>query len=199
MKQKTIITLIIVFVFFNKSYNQNLAPNASFETFSSCPNNPGQIYKAVPWTDPTNASSDYFNSCNGGIWGVPNNLGGTCVAKTGVAYAGFNAFPGNREYIQVQMNDTLISGKNYCVYFYLTLADSCPYAANDIGAYFSSTSITGTPGQVLPFIPQVNNNIILNPLTSKNGWTLVIDSFVAVGNELFVTIGNFKDDINTDT
>ena len=67
---------------------QNLVPNYSFETFSTCPFSAGQIYYAPPWVDPTTTSSDYYNSCASMGTDVPVNWAGNQSAKDGNAYAG---------------------------------------------------------------------------------------------------------------
>jgi len=43
----------------------SLIPNASFETLSTCPNMPGQIFNATGWNAMTSGSPDYFNTCDG--------------------------------------------------------------------------------------------------------------------------------------
>jgi OmpA-OmpF porin, OOP family len=99
-------------IFFNcilcKSDAQtNLVPNSSFEDSTQCPFNPGQISFSIPWITPTGSSSDYFNACNGGNVGVPNNAGGNQLARTGNAYAGIDAYGAGtnvREYLQDKLN-----------------------------------------------------------------------------------------------
>lgn len=180
----------------------NLVPNPSFEDTLQCPFNPAQIAFSPPWYDPTNGSSDYFNNCNGSNYGVPNNIVGFQLARTGKAYAGLYTYiPGfnYREYIQVQLLSKLSANTSYCVDFYISLADTFNIGANNIGAYFSDTAISGIFGQVLNVVPQINNDISINSLNDKVGWIKISGSFMANGNESFVTIGSFVDDISTDT
>src|SRR5687767_7964555 len=100
--------VFILFCFPLACLAQNLVPNPSFETFSSCPVTYSQMSLAVPWTDPTNSSSDFFNSCSAGPHvSIPNNFdtyAGFQYARTGDGYAGLYAYATfQREYIQVQL------------------------------------------------------------------------------------------------
>ena len=162
-----------------------------------------QLSYATGWHRATAGTPDYYNGCNNADVSVPNNITGWEYAKSGVAYAGFTAVsttvnPNNREYIETKLIDTLISNIKYLVSFYVSLVDSAGYACNNIGAYFSSTMITTSSWSFLPYIPQIVNTST-NPITNKNGWTLIADTITAVGGELYMTIGNFNDSANSDT
>jgi hypothetical protein len=133
---------------------------------------------------------------------VPNNIGGYQYARTGSGYAGFETYSAGgdfREYIQVQLDSQLIINKNYYVEFYVSLADTQRVAANNLGAYFSNIIITGSSGQVLNYTPQINNDIVANPLTDAIGWTKISGNFISNGTENYITIGNFLNDVSTDT
>ena len=183
----------------------NLVPNPSFEVYDTCPNNLGQLNRAIPWFRPSTGSSDLFNSCSM-PWSmhVPSNYFGYQYARNGNGYAGFytyywNAIPQSyKEYIAVQLTSPLTAGVTYYVNFYVSLADSANFASDDIGAYFSNGSITSTNYYPLPVVPQVMNpsgNII----SDKLNWTKISGYYVAAGGENYITIGNFNYDINTDT
>ena len=182
----------------------NLVPNADFEFFASCPTNIGQINLASPWSNPTGCTPDYFNQCNGNAnnVNVPSNVHGIEPARSGNGYAGVYTFllpnPNVRDYIQIQLNDTLMLGKKYLVEFYVSLADKMQYSANSIGAYFSGTPVIGTGCNLLSLTPQIQNNPT-NPLNMKSGWRIITDTLLAQGGELYMTIGNFNDDTNSDT
>jgi len=181
---------------------QNIVPNPSFEYYTQCPNNISQLNFSFPWQNPTSGSPDYFNACDiTQITSVPNNGWGYQYAHTSVGYSGiycYNKLVFSREYIQVQLKDSLKQDTSYCVSFYVSLADKSDYAVNNLGAYFSDTAITSTNYSNLPYIPQVANSSN-NPLTNKTGWTKVSGSFIASGGEQYITIGNFNDDTTTDT
>ena len=101
----------------NVSAQVNLVPNPSFEFFTICPSTFSQIAYAYPWYMPTAGTSDYFNSCDLGIMGVPLNITGYQFARTGVAYVGGQMTTGYREYISSRLNSALIKDKNYCIEF----------------------------------------------------------------------------------
>ena len=176
---------------------QNLVPDGDFESYVNCPWGIGQLYQTTSWIDPGNCTADYFNQCGTSGSGVPSNSFGYENARSGAGYAGFYtynpSFPDSREYIQVKLADTLITGKNYAVSFYLSLSDNLNHATNRVGAYFSALPVSGNNCGQISVIPQVANDST-NLLTSKTGWTLVTDTFTAAGGELYMTIGNFFPD-----
>jgi len=201
-KRIYILSTLILSITAFRSYAQNLVPNYSFEDTIQCPFLPGQVSFASPWYDPTGASSDYYNACNQNDLGVPDNIEGKQIARTGSAYTGLLTYSQGadfREYIQAKLISKLLTNKKYCMEFYVSLADTQTVAANNIGMYFSDTAISGPPIPVLNVIPQISNDIILNPLTDKTGWTKVSGNFIANGTENYITIGNFLNDANTDT
>lgn len=189
------------------SFSQNLIPNYSFEQYSQCPYSENQTHFAIPWFNPTEGSSDYFNGCfSAGVFSVdvPNNWIGNQNAKTGFAYAG-GAFyadsswnlPDYREYIEVKLLSSLQANKKYYAEFFISLADSSDYSTDDIGVYFSVDSIINDTFVNLSYAPQVNN-LEGNVISDTSNWTKVSGTFIAQGGEQFMIIGNFKNDINTD-
>ncbi len=103
-----------------------------------------------------------------------------------------------REYIEVQMLDTLTAGVKYRVLFYASLADTMQYAIGTLGCYFSPSKVLSTDMKCLPYIPQIINSPT-NLLTDKNNWIAVSDTFTAMGNELYMVMGNFHKDSLSDT
>jgi len=201
---------------------QNLVPNPSFEEYIECPESLALItFPSWPpstvtgWTKPTNATSDYYNSClgdygDGWLVSIPQNFVGYQTARTGNAYAGFigTEYPfieasDYREYIQARLLTPLIAGKEYYVSFYLSLAERAnlvsPLAIDQIGIYFdtiveedfiSSDALTDR-------VPQIASapGIMLNDTIN---WMHVSGSFIATGGEEWITIGSFtpKEEIN---
>jgi hypothetical protein len=189
----------------------NLVPNPSFEQYDTCPDNGGQLYHVLNWIDPLFPSSpDYFNVCGIPSWSVPNNICGNEPAHTSNAYCGIvtanyspNPLTNNaREYLQTELQDTLIAGINYCIKFYVSAADSMQYISNNIGIYFSSSQIRDTcPNNNLcnlQYLPQFENPA-MNNLNNRNGWTEISGMYQATGGEKFIVIGNFRDSISTVT
>jgi gliding motility-associated-like protein len=199
MRKLQYILLFFILAGYKPAQAQNLVPNPSFEIYTSCPTVPsGNIYLAAPWFNPTVTSPDYFHSCSGTT--VPNNAVGFQYPRTGNAYAGIAArvigLPQYREYIEVELLDTLKAGKIYCINFYVSLSDSSEIAINKFGLYLSNDSVISS-ANVLPFIPQIEHSSA-NMLADKQNWISISGQYVAIGGERFITIGNFYDDANTE-
>jgi hypothetical protein len=204
--KKNVLILFLFFGFFTKA-QYNLVPNPSFETFSVCPNNAGQITYATGWINPTvKGNSDFFNSCSS-VVGVPSycncNLSFQ-YPKSGNGYAGVWAYNSTtsdlREYIQVQLINTLLPSKCYYVEFYLNKLNYCQYATDNVGFILSPTNISLTsntsyllyyPNSVKGFQNKMNQDTI--------NWIKSSSIYNSGGGESFLTIGNFNNDIETDT
>jgi len=181
--------------------SQNLVPNNSFETFTTCPTAyEGLCFGfAPPWVCASLGSSDLFNSCgNPSMTGVPDNAVGTQPARTGSGYAGFlcrwPTITHYREYCMVQLTAPMVAGTWYYVSFYVSLSEtSC--GVEHIGAYFSPNSIFQSNWATILVEPQVESNTGF--LSDMVNWTLVSGCFQATGGESYITIGNFElDDDN---
>ena len=178
----------------------NLVPNYSFEqTLFGCPVING-VVELKSWYYGS-GSADYYNYCAITWWdAVPKNAIGYQYGINDSSYIGFVTYgfnfvghPNNtREYIQTKLKDSLIKDQCYQVIFYVSLADSSTLFCNNIGAYFSRDSFTYSNFNVIPFIPQVNNNPATNPLNSCTNWIKVEGTFIAQGGESHITIGNFN-------
>jgi OOP family OmpA-OmpF porin len=210
MNTKFIIVLFLIILFGGESKGQvNLVKNSSFEQYSICPIASMELDKAVPWFQPNIAfggvligSTDYFNSCST-LVGVPSNSFGFQYAKTGNSYAGFAAFVNiaginKREYLEVELIDSLISGKNYEVSFWLSLSEISDCATSTIGAYFSTdTLLYNDINQYnIAVLPQIESDS-LNILEDTLNWIEIKKTYLAQGAERFITIGNFRDNLNT--
>jgi hypothetical protein len=202
---KTLFCFVFVIVCVVCNAQQNLVPNPSFEEYTTCPNNGGQLEYALYWTNPLiGTTPDYLNSCGAATYSVPSNALGYEPAHSGVAYtaivtARYSPFSpeGNnyREYLQVELLDTLKSGIDYCFRFYVSACDSAHYVTNNIGIYFSSIEVHDTCYCNLNYIPQFENDSTNN--ISKIGWTEISGTYKAVGGEKYIIIGNFRDTSNT--
>lgn len=180
----------------------NLVPNSSFETYTACPSNFGQLNSTVNWYQPTNGTPDYFNTCaTSTSVMVPLNLAGYQNPKNGNGYTGlllFNKPFEWREYLQARLSSPLIVNKKYYVSVYVSLSDSSRYATDDFGIFFSQLPINQSSNLAFNYTPQINNpsGYFLNDM---NNWINISGSFISSGNEEYVTVGNFKGDLNTDT
>jgi len=203
MKQLTNISLTVLMLFAMavNVNGQNLVPNPSFEDTTNCSID-NQIFRTPPWQQPTAGTSDWFNPCASSPSGstVPANDFGVQNAKEGSSYAGFILYYGYlyyREYIQAQLNDSLVAGSKYWVSFHVSLSDSSEYAIKEIGAYFSDTAVSSVDVIPLQYSPQITSNG--THISDKNNWVLVSGTFIANGGEKFITIGNYQDSLSIDT
>ncbi len=183
--------------------------NPSFET-----NIPCSIYQntGLPQMQCTNwfaanaGNPDYFHetySCFSGF--IPNNGFGWQYARTGSAYTGIGvyispsvSFPYSREYLEGTLIDTLQQNHIYCVSFYVSAANKTQYYIDAIGLYLSNDSLfdVSTDTVLNNYTPQINNNPG-NAITDTLNWILISGSYLAHGEEKFITIGNFKTNANT--
>lgn len=187
MKNKLLLLLLF---FCSLVQAQNLVPNPSFEDYTLCPDNPGQIVRATGWTSFRN-TPDYYNACSG-IMGVPNNNVDYQLANTGAAYSGFftisEVLQNNyKEYLAANLNAPLVIGNRYYFSCYVSRAsNSC--ITNKIGVNFS-TGIQQT-------YPITNDSKIIfdNSISNDTGWERLSESFIADSAYKFIIIGCFFDD-----
>jgi hypothetical protein len=206
MKNHVFIIYLLLISCFGKG--QDLVPNYSFENYTACPSAGGQLNLASPWMAIPANDVEYFNSCSTDpIYSVPNQGSYNFqVAKTGNAYIGFISYhgvvPNYREYAQVALSAPLQINTCYYVEFFinrLTGTAGGQYSNNNIACSFTNTAVTNTgTGYVLNLTPHVIK--FENPIIQDTvNWIQVSGVFVANGTESFLTIGNFFNDVNTDT
>ena len=204
-----ILALLKSYIGFNQ---YNLVPNYSFEENVICPsinNNP----LPIPWYLPQNVpnKSAFLHTCSTyPFFSVPNNSVGFQYAKTGLGYAIIDfhqafSFEG-RMYLQTDLKQSLISNKCYYGEFWVSLNNVSRVAVNNIAMLLTDTAIWSAGSSnssnfgydLIPANPQIFN--YGNPIiTDTLNWVKISGVYTAQGGEQFITIGNFKDDANTDT
>lgn len=210
---KKLLLLFLLFTIYRSPFTglhaQNLVPNPSFEDYTICPDNQCQIIRATNWKS-FGYSPDYFNACTTNpLYSVPYNCDGYQFAASGVAYAGLYVYNYStsykREYIGVELSETLNIGKKY--YFQMKVArpfgSGIYCATNNIGVLFSTVSyeILDTCGHTTP--SALNNPINYaniydnNIITDTANWTTVDGSFIADSAYRYIVIGNFFDNAST--
>jgi hypothetical protein len=203
---RLILVAVLVLVCTEFSFGQlNLVPNPSFEYDTICPGNMPSSYTilgAPPWTLFNNGSPDLFDSCVHNTFNnVPQNIFGYHLARTGKAFSGIAVYDPHffyREYDYVKLLDSLVSGINYCVTFYVSRANNFRNAIDHLDLCLTKTPITtiSTPAELAPYIAQIKNtsgNIILDTIN----WIRISGSFLATGGEKYIAIGNFEQDSST--
>lgn len=199
---------ILFIVLFKTGWGQiNLVPNPSFEQFSTCPTSASQITFATGWFQPNlcagpNGSTDYFNSCASSIVSVPNNSFGFQYANSGIACAGLNFYNNfgdfNYEYLQIELTDSLKIGKEYCIDFFVSLANATTFAVDKIECHLSSTQTSYCDLSFATFnlISHISSSSIISDTAN---WVRISGTYIANGGEKFLTIGNFTGINGTDT
>jgi hypothetical protein len=76
---------------------------------------------------------------------------------------------------------------------YVNLCNLSSFAIEDVGIYFSDTN----DFQPFSVMPQIINSSGF--ISDTLNWTLISGDYIANGGETYLTIGNFKNDSNTDT
>ena len=183
---------------FSICHAQNLAPNADFESYQTCPLavtiSPGTVND---WSSFWN-SCDYFNACAPANLqtAVPSNIVGYQFAHSGNGYCGFLiGTPGNpnyRELLGAQLTQPMQAGTRYYVSFYLSLADGSGFhlPMNKQGALFSTVPYNDLqPPPVQNFAHVYTDSI----LSDTAGWARVSGSFIADSAYSYVTLGTFFD------
>ena len=190
-----------------KATSQNLVLNPSFEDTITCPIGTWAM-QCRYWYSASGGSPDYFSEQPDIFCGtsyVPQSGVGYQYARTGIAYVGLATlmqplnpnYLNRREYIGGELSDTLKQGHEYCVSFYVSVAEELKYVTDGIGLYLSvDSAVDYTININLSFIPQIENpsgNIIYDTLN----WVQISGTYIANGGEKYLTIGNFKDNANT--
>jgi len=128
----------------------NLVNNYSFEEHDTCPNNSGQLFLAKYWKG---LSTENYNYCSPSInnVGIPNNFMGFQFSNTGNAFAGFYLhyhdviIPWDYDYSEVIKNslkETLKANKQYCINYYINMAEKNYTVAHDYNFQIKYDSIT---------------------------------------------------------
>jgi hypothetical protein len=210
-----IITTLLLFMSSSVFCQVNLVKNGDFEQYSSCPQANDNITLCNYWSSIDSLATqfetcvpDYCHVCGSSVynantiplsrtyWQYPHS--GKGMAQVVMFYNESSSFRRQRDYLQGRLYRKLIAGKSYCFSFYVNLAEASFYAIKDIGAYMDNGGIDTASkcwmAQVL-YTPQVinKNGIISDTML----WTRIQGSFIANGNEGFITIGNFKDKAHT--
>lgn len=221
---KTIILNIKYIIFFVAilyspfSKSQNLVINPSFEEYNTCPNALANYNEFVSkWSTPTQSSPDYFNGCSKKM-NIPKTYQGMQASIFGNGFSGIHTYipngtpdviNGYREYIIGMLSETLEKGKEYKVSFYINLSDKSKYAIKSIDIMFSEENYYSKINTEISYfsknkkekhlkfkILNIENN---NFYTDKENWIQLSQNFIATGFENFIIIGNFNDNLLTES
>lgn len=176
----------------------NLVPNPTFEKIEKKVKLKGEIKGATPWTSPTLAKADlYIPKTKNFFISIPDNDYGEEKPMEGTGYAGFLAYSYKnkepRTYLQVRLTEKMEVGKEYCVKYYVSLADLSKYATNHLGAALTSKAMTANNSDVLQFDEFIESKR-LTIYDKQYYWTPMCGVYKAKGGEEYLTIGNFTAD-----
>ena len=191
----------------------NFVKNGDFERYDTCPYQWDQLTLSKYWGAAVDSDfvgpGEYHNACSNSFGDastdVPNNTIFYQNAHSGNGLIGLHLYydktspsppPGlpfnYRDYAQVKLYKKLILGKTYCVSFWVNKTETSSYAHNKIGAYLDDGSINSAVDsagkEITSVVPQVYTNTIVKDTMN---WTKIEGSFVAIGNENVIRIGNF--------
>jgi len=177
----------------------NLVPNPSFEDYSNCPYI-GEINYATGWYSGSGDSTpELFNSCastvpsnSSGYQNTPDN---NCKGYAG-EYIYTAGVTRNREFIKAQLLSPLNIGIKYYCSLKVNLCDVSNCATNNMGMLFSTIPINLTDPAPLNNFAQVFASSIIS---DKINWTTIFGSFIADSAYSLIYLGNFFDDLHTDT
>lgn len=201
MKMRTS-AILILSLFTSLSWSQNLVENGSFENIGPCPILSNDLEDIIgPWTSFIGTPDYFHQSC-----GFPGDLGTTnnALPFDGEGFIGLNLYGDNgtsfnREYLNGTLTQPLEAGQFYRITFYVKPlnndAAGKSYAMNSIGMLFSDTIIDTVPNDMLlDYQPNITAQDII---IAESYWTAICGVYKARGGERYITIGNFRNDINT--
>lgn len=190
------------------SVAQNLVPNPSFENYYNCNN--FYINNIIDWELVNNgASSCGLLTCMTDPYcRSPRQYLDACfqsyqTVRTGTAYAEFGVyttFVNSQEsgHPACKLKDTLKAGSVYCVTYYVSMWNNARYSLDKLGALFTPTPfpyyVSGTTTPTFSLAGLYTPQIVTTPgvvFEDTLGWEEVSGTFTAVGNEAYLTLGDF--------
>ena len=200
--------LLILFFFPFLAQTQNLVPNPDFEDTIGvgCPSGMGQSQLPAGWC-PYSLSPDYFNVCSPATNNnsVPKNGWGYEYPYSGNAYCGIWCYQtiqkNTREFLGRQLQNPLTIGQKYYIKLKVCLAEISNCGIDKIGVLFSSVA---SPNCILvgmdsSFIKNSAHIFSVPIISDTMNWSFISDSFISDSSYQYILIGNFFDDVNTDT
>ncbi|MBW6483353.1 MAG: T9SS type A sorting domain-containing protein [Vicingaceae bacterium] len=156
----------------------------------------------APWEFPQSGNPD--------VWSSGSNLEGHQTAQQGtyyfggLYYASDPSLPPNlnaRGPVIAKTSVTLSSGVQYCLSYYISLADTNNCAVNRSDAYFSPTPMDPTLSSP-PYLQFVQPHVQADSTVfyaDKENWMRIEGNYTAAGGENYITFGNLHQDNRTDT
>ena len=181
---------------------QNLIPNSSFEEYTGCPGPNVFLQHTLFWKKMENHAGtpdQFLSDC------PYNKVGQSEMAKNQFPHSG-NGFIGLfahgdqlREYAIVKLKEPLVAGRIYEVEFWVRPAAGYGTVINSLGIHFSVDEAVGPSPKSLAAVALAEH--VGNPssrlIDDTQNWTAIRGTYLAQGNERYVTLGNFRADGDT--
>jgi outer membrane protein OmpA-like peptidoglycan-associated protein len=162
------------------SAENNLISNGNFE------------FKSDQMKNGHYSQIEYNNENLAKYWGSSNETPDIYKDKDN-CYAGFRVLGVNYECLRNELKKPLSAGKRYTIQFQLKLRRENAYAFNGISVVTSEKIMffkSKDEGQAQGVVIQSHPSMVLG---CRETWMTISGSFVAIGNEKFIYIGNFTD------
>jgi len=193
------------------TFSQNIVPNPSFDSILM-PMQCGLFYGASfnntshNWSHPSLGTADLYSpflpiACNNAM---PVSTGvlsrGSQTARTGNYFAGIAIYspgssnPNYREHLHCKLDTNMISGGQYLVEMYVSLAERNQYNISNLEVFFSDSTFYVNNSNPIPLNPQIKFNTTIGDTIN---WVKVCDTITANSNWEYITIGNFNSNINS--
>lgn len=186
---KSFVQIFILFCAFNLQA-QNLIYNGSFEEVTEC-------YTTISdqvngwYTPQVLGTPDVFLSnsdCPNEFAIAPYDGDNYCGIATGIAQTSIND-PDAREYLSTKLLMPLEAGSVYQLSFWIREAQYASWSSDKIGVYFSVDSVFNWSINQFEIEPQIQT--LEGELFNGGEWIEVVDSYIAMGGERFLTFGCF--------
>jgi hypothetical protein len=191
-KIKHFLYIGILLIIFSTSniFAQNYVPNPSFDNMK------GSKPNLDPWRKVNTV--DYFvNSENKGSRKRYNNRDDKNytlrLPHSGSGYIGIRTWPKYREYIQVELIDTLCQKKKYYFEMFIVHSPFCNCYLKSFAASFYEKRPSYTSGGSIKNYPAQLMHIDSKGIKDNDDWVKISGVYEASGGEKYLTIGNFSE------
>ncbi|WP_317899104.1 T9SS type A sorting domain-containing protein [Aurantibacillus circumpalustris] len=185
-----------------KSQIANYVNNPSFETaLPSATMNPFDAAKFWAAFDSLNNIS-YYLFGKPPLGAVPYCSTGFQYPRTGKNFALSQFFCDNcpREYPRNRLKQVLKPNTVYCAKYYVVNTNNNRVAIDSYAAYFGNSTLDTITHSMVPLTylnPQIQNTAGI--ITDTLNWIPITGTFVAIGDEKYMVLGNFKSNAATNT
>jgi hypothetical protein len=187
---------IILFLLYSIAVSSQHIADPSFEDTLYCPlgNQMSLKHWYIPaWTSPDN----YMQNCF-----MPTYFGleSTKQAYSEKGFIGIILYdslnPNASEFIETSLINPLVQGKEYCISLFAVASSRCNFNLSNIHIGFREDStFQGFTGKL---VVDTFYSLVNAPLKDTVNWTKLSLRFTAMGNEKYLSIGNFSlpEDLN---